>query len=105
MSNRTFCSVQIIISADILSEEVILKWYKDSHSSRGWSVFMDQMKKFVEWLEHAEEGKSHGTFPGIETVVMIRTLVPKIVFKLREINSTFLATWTGNSLNHNINIK
>lgn len=105
MSNRTFCSVQIIISADILSEEVILKWYKDSHSSRGWSVFMDQMKKFVEWLEHAEEGKSHGTFPGIETVVMIRTLVLKNVVKLREINSTFLATCTGNSLNHNINIK
>ena len=45
------------IAADVLSEEVILKWYKDSHSSRGWSVFMDQMKKFVEWLEHAEEGK------------------------------------------------
>ena len=47
------------IAADVLSEEVILKWYKDSHSSRGWSVFMDQMKKFVEWLEHAEEGKGH----------------------------------------------
>ena len=73
MSNRNFCSVQTIISADILSEEVILKWYKDSHSSRGWSVFMDQMKKFVEWLEHAEEGKSHGTCPGIGTVVLIRT--------------------------------
>jgi hypothetical protein len=20
----------------------------------GWTVFMDQMKKFIEWLEHAE---------------------------------------------------
>ena len=45
-----------LLLADVLSEEVILKWFKDSHSSRGWSVFMDQMKKFVDWLEHAEEG-------------------------------------------------
>lgn len=51
------CNAQKYIAADVLSEEVILKWYKDSHSSRGWSVFMDQMKKFVEWLEHAEEGE------------------------------------------------
>jgi hypothetical protein len=34
-----------------------LKWYKDSHSTRGWSVFMDQMQKFIDWLEKAEEGK------------------------------------------------
>merc|ERR1712066_40958 len=47
--------VLLLYKTDVLSEEVILKWYKDSHSSRGWSVFMDQMKKFVEWLEHAEE--------------------------------------------------
>ena len=42
-----------------------MKWYKDSHSSRGWSVFMDQMKKFIEWLEHAEEGEVivHFAFP------------------------------------------
>ncbi len=47
----------LFFPADVLSEEVILKWYKDSHSSRGWSVFMEQMKKFVEWLEAAEEGE------------------------------------------------
>lgn len=47
---------RFIISADVLSEEAVLKWYKEAHSPRGWSVFMDQMKKFVEWLEHAEEG-------------------------------------------------
>ena len=44
-------------SVDILSEDAILKWYKESHSQRGWSVFMDQMKKFIEWLENADEGK------------------------------------------------
>ena len=47
----------LLIPADILSEDAVLKWYKESHSQRGWSVFADQMKKFVEWLEHAEEGK------------------------------------------------
>merc|ERR1712214_58009 len=53
---KTFNKIVLLLyKTDVLSEEVILKWYKDSHSSRGWSVFMDQMKKFVEWLEHAEE--------------------------------------------------
>ena len=41
---------------DVLSEVVILKWNKDAHSSKGKSVFLEQMKKFVEWLEQAEEG-------------------------------------------------
>lgn len=47
--------ILLFYKTDVLSEDAILKWYKESHSSRGWSVFMDQMKKFVEWLEHAEE--------------------------------------------------
>lgn len=52
-----FITQPICIPADVLSEEAVLKWYKEAHSPRGWSVFMDQMKKFVEWLEHAEEGR------------------------------------------------
>jgi len=40
---------------DIVSEEVILKWYKDGHSSKGKSIFLDQMSKFVDWLQNAEE--------------------------------------------------
>ena len=51
-----FYVVFFIIIADVVSEDAILKWYKETHSARGWSVFMDQMKKFVELLEHAEEG-------------------------------------------------
>ena len=50
-----FYVVFFIIIADVVSEDAILKWYKETHSSRGWSVFMDQMKKFVDWLEQAEE--------------------------------------------------
>jgi len=40
-----------------VSEDAILKWYKEAHLTKGKSVFLDQMKKFVEWLENAEEGK------------------------------------------------
>ncbi len=43
-------------TADVLSEETILKWYKDAHAAKGKSVFLEQMKKFVEWLQNAEEG-------------------------------------------------
>jgi hypothetical protein len=47
--------VLLFYKSEVLSEEVILKWYKDSHSTKGKSVFLDQMKKFVEWLQNAEE--------------------------------------------------
>lgn len=45
-----------------MSEEAILKWYSDAHLSRGKSVFLEQMKKFVEWLKNAEEGKNKTFF-------------------------------------------
>jgi hypothetical protein len=35
----------LLYKTDVLSEDAILKWYKESHSSRGWSVFMDQVIK------------------------------------------------------------
>ncbi|KAL7991523.1 hypothetical protein Chor_015779 [Crotalus horridus] len=49
--------VVLFYKAEVLSEEPILKWYKDAHLAKGKSVFLDQMKKFVEWLKNAEEGK------------------------------------------------
>lgn len=55
-----FCPVDITLvhlTAEVLSEEPILKWYKDAHLAKGKSVFLEQMKKFVEWLKNAEEGK------------------------------------------------
>uniref|UniRef100_A0A671YUH8 Basic leucine zipper and W2 domains 1a n=1 Tax=Sparus aurata TaxID=8175 RepID=A0A671YUH8_SPAAU len=45
----------LLYKADVLSEEAILKWYSDAHLSKGRSVFLEQMKKFVEWLKNAEE--------------------------------------------------
>lgn len=47
--------VVLFYKADVLSEEAILKWYKEAHAAKGKSVFLDQMKKFVEWLQNAEE--------------------------------------------------
>ncbi|XP_064595232.1 eIF5-mimic protein 2-like isoform X2 [Liolophura sinensis] len=58
--NQSFMKVfqKIIVlfyKNDVLSEDAILKWYKQSHSSKGKRVFLEQMKNFVEWLENAEE--------------------------------------------------
>jgi hypothetical protein len=53
------------VAAEVLSEEVILKWYKDGHVPKGWTVYGEQMKKFVDWLEHAESGK----FPSLVLVI------------------------------------
>lgn len=47
--------VMLFYKADVLSEEAILRWYKDAHAAKGKSVFLEQMKKFVEWLQNAEE--------------------------------------------------
>jgi len=53
---KTFNKIVLLFyKTDVVSEDAILKWYKETHSARGWTVFMEQMKKFVEWLEHAEE--------------------------------------------------
>uniref|UniRef100_A0A674NZB9 Basic leucine zipper and W2 domains 1a n=1 Tax=Takifugu rubripes TaxID=31033 RepID=A0A674NZB9_TAKRU len=47
--------VVLLYKADVLNEEAILKWYSDAHLNKGKSVFLEQMKKFVEWLKNAEE--------------------------------------------------
>ncbi|XP_076323262.1 eIF5-mimic protein 1-like isoform X2 [Tachypleus tridentatus] len=47
--------VVLLYKTDVLSEDIILKWYKEAHSSKGKMVFLEQMKKFVEWLQNAEE--------------------------------------------------
>lgn len=46
----------ILLLAEVLSEEVILKWFKDGHAVKGKMMFLEQMKKFIEWLQNAEEG-------------------------------------------------
>ncbi|KAL4708021.1 hypothetical protein ACJJTC_014541 [Scirpophaga incertulas] len=52
--------VLMLYKTNVLSEEVILKWYRDPNSSKGKMMFLDQMKKFVEWLQSAEEESESG---------------------------------------------
>lgn len=47
--------IQTLYKRDVITEDAILKWYKECHSSKGKSVFLDQAKPFIEWLEAAEE--------------------------------------------------
>lgn len=47
--------VLLLYKSNVLSEEVILKWYREPSSTKGKLMFLDQMKKFVEWLQNAEE--------------------------------------------------
>ncbi|KAG8186440.1 hypothetical protein JTE90_012361 [Oedothorax gibbosus] len=47
--------VVLFYKTEVLSEDVILKWYKEAHSPKGKSIFLDQTRKFIEWLQNAEE--------------------------------------------------
>lgn len=39
----------------VLFEEVIIHWYKEGHTSKGWSVYQAQMAPVIKWLETAQE--------------------------------------------------
>lgn len=59
-SNMTFMKafqkiIMLFYKTDVISEQVILKWYKQDYSVKGKMMFVDQMKQFVEWLQNAEE--------------------------------------------------
>ncbi|KOB73903.1 Eukaryotic initiation factor 5C, partial [Operophtera brumata] len=54
-AKTTKAELALLSKTDVLSEEVILKWYREPNSSKGKHMFLDQMKKFVEWLQSAEE--------------------------------------------------
>jgi hypothetical protein len=47
--------VVLLYKTDVISEDTILKWYTKDHSNKGKGHFLEQMKKFVEWLQNAEE--------------------------------------------------
>lgn len=47
--------IVLFYKSEVLSEDVIIKWYREAHSAKGKSVFLEQMKQFVEWLQNAEE--------------------------------------------------
>jgi hypothetical protein len=42
---------------EIITEEPVLKWYREAHSPKGKMHFLEKMRPFIEWLQNAEEGK------------------------------------------------
>lgn len=59
-SNMTFMKafqkiIMLFYKTDVISEQAILKWYKQDYNVKGKMMFVDQMKQFVEWLQNAEE--------------------------------------------------
>lgn len=47
--------IVLLYKADVLTEDIIIEWYKRGHSNKGKSVFLEQTKPFIEWLTNAEE--------------------------------------------------
>jgi len=47
--------IVLLYKADVLTEDIIIQWYKRDHSNKGKSVFLEQTKPFIEWLTNAEE--------------------------------------------------
>lgn len=47
--------IVLLYKADVLTEDIIVEWYRRGHSNKGKSVFLDQAKPFIEWLTNAEE--------------------------------------------------
>lgn len=50
--------ILLFYKTEVLSEETILRWYKDAHATKGKMHFLEQMKNMVEWLQNAEEGNN-----------------------------------------------
>eukprot|EP00794_Sanderia_malayensis_P002991 gene2990-3448_t len=50
--------ILLFYKMDVLSEDTIINWYKQSHTAKGKSVFLQQMAKMIEWLQNAEEESS-----------------------------------------------
>lgn len=50
--------IMLLYKNEVISEDVIINWYRSGHSMKGKSLFLGQMEKMVEWLQNAEEESS-----------------------------------------------
>lgn len=53
--NSFYKIIVLFYKLEILSEDTVLKWYRDSHSAKGKMHFLEKMRPFIEWLQNAEE--------------------------------------------------
>ncbi|XP_018579706.1 protein krasavietz [Anoplophora glabripennis] len=59
-SNMTFMKafqkiIMLFYKTDVISEQSILKWYKQDYNVKGKMMFVEQMREFIDWLQNAEE--------------------------------------------------
>ncbi|XP_056635630.1 protein krasavietz [Diorhabda carinulata] len=47
--------IMLFYKTDVISEQTILKWYKQDYNVKGKMMFLEQMKEFINWLQNAEE--------------------------------------------------
>lgn len=47
--------IMLFYKTDVISEQSILKWYKQDYNVKGKMMFVEQMKEFIDWLQNAEE--------------------------------------------------
>jgi hypothetical protein len=45
----------VLYDVDLLEEEVIVAWYEEAEEEASLQPLRDDMKKFVDWLNEAEE--------------------------------------------------
>lgn len=47
--------IMLFYKTDVISEQSILKWYKQDYNVKGKMMFVEQMREFIDWLQNAEE--------------------------------------------------
>jgi len=53
---NSFYKIMVLLyKLEIISEDSVLKWYREAHSPKGKMHFLEKMKPFIEWLQNAEE--------------------------------------------------
>lgn len=53
--NSFYKIIVLFYKMEIISEEPVLKWYREAHSPKGKMHFLEKMRPFIEWLLNAEE--------------------------------------------------
>ena len=53
--------VLLLYMNDIIVEDAVLKWFYEVHIDKGKSIFLENMKRMVDWLETADEDSASDT--------------------------------------------
>jgi len=53
--NSFYKIIVLFYKMEIISEEPVLRWYREAHSPKGKMHFLEKMRPFIEWLQNAEE--------------------------------------------------